>query len=109
MAKYGALLRTNTELTHEGKAHIGVLFLTNDGYSPMCGHATIALGRFLIDTWDTSIFPKREEIDVDAGTLTAKINLHAPCGLVEITVPVTPDGKRSDPSRKVSFLPMQGH
>ena len=101
---YGALLRPHTELTAIGKAHIGVLFLTGEGYSTMCGHATIALGRFLIDTHDKTIFPPRDAIPVDLTTKTATINLHAPCGLVVVTVPVTSNGRKSDPSRPVSFL-----
>jgi len=43
---YGAVLRQSTELVDAGLADIGVIFMTNDGYSNMCGHATIALGRF---------------------------------------------------------------
>jgi len=101
---YGALLRPQTELTTTGKAHIGVLFLTGEGYSTMCGHATIALGRFLTDTHDKTIFPLRDSVPVDMSTNTATINLHAPCGLVVVTVPVTSDGHKSDPSRPVSFL-----
>lgn len=100
---YGALLRPETELTRSGDAHIGVLFMTNDGYSTMCGHATIALGRFLVDIHDESIFPRRNELIYDPTTNTIKLNLHAPCGLVEVTVPTTPDGAKSDPSRPVSF------
>jgi trans-L-3-hydroxyproline dehydratase len=101
---YGALLRKETELTMSGEAHIGVLFLTNDGYSTMCGHATIALGRFLVDTQDLSVFPRRNEVQHDPQSKTSVINLHAPCGLVRITVPVTEDGDRSDQSRPVTFV-----
>src|ERR1051326_2946907 len=36
---YGAILRPETELTASGYAHIGVLFMHNEGYSTMCGHA----------------------------------------------------------------------
>ena len=46
---YGAVLRPRTELTESEQAYIGVLFLTNEGYSTMCGHATLALGRLLVD------------------------------------------------------------
>jgi len=101
---YGALLRPQTELTATGAAHIGVLFLTGEGYSTMCGHATIALGRFLIDTHDKTVFPFRDSVPTDPSTNTATINLHAPCGLVVVTVPVTSDGHKSDPSRPVSFV-----
>jgi trans-L-3-hydroxyproline dehydratase len=100
---YGALLRPQTELTTSGEAHMGVLFMTNDGFSTMCGHATIALGRFLVDTHDKSIFPRRDELLHDPKTSTIKLNLHAPCGLVKVTVPTTPDGTKSDPSKPVSF------
>lgn len=101
---YGAILRKETELTMSGEAHIGVLFLTNEDYSTMCGHATIALGRFLVDTQDLSVFPRRGEVQHDPETKTSCINLHAPCGLVQITVPTIEDGTRSDPSRPVTFL-----
>ena len=30
-------------------AHMAVLFLHNEGYSTMCGHAVIALGRYAVD------------------------------------------------------------
>ena len=101
---YGAILRQETELTRSGEAHIGVLFMTNEGYSTMCGHATIALGRLLVDTEDLDVFPRRNEVRYDSQSMTATINLHAPCGLVRITVPVMEDGKRSDPSRPVTFI-----
>ncbi|KAH0840391.1 Trans-L-3-hydroxyproline dehydratase [Fonsecaea pedrosoi] len=101
---YGAILRPQTELTTSGKADMGVLFMTNDGYSTMCGHATIALGRFLVDTHDLAIFPRRNEIKYDPHTRYAVINLHAPCGLVEVTVPTNEDGSASDPQRPVSFV-----
>ena len=101
---YGAVLRPQTEHTDAGKAHMGVLFLTNDGYSTMCGHATIALGRFLVDTHDSNVFPRRKELKFDASTKTVSLMLHAPCGLVNVTVPTTADGSRSDPTRPVSHL-----
>lgn len=100
---YGAILRPVTELTKTGKAHMGVLFTHNEGYSTMCGHATIALGRFLVDTLDKEVFPLRDQVRVDEETLTALVKIHAPCGLVEITVPVRKDLK-SDSSRPVSFI-----
>ncbi|GIZ44958.1 hypothetical protein CKM354_000814200 [Cercospora kikuchii] len=101
---YGAVLRQDTEYTATGEAHIGVLFLTNEGYSTMCGHATIALGRFLIDTHDKTVFPRRDEVKHDSAARTAKLILHAPCGLVEVTVPTNADGTKSDPTRPVSHI-----
>ncbi|KIV93079.1 hypothetical protein PV10_04323 [Exophiala mesophila] len=101
---YGAILRPETELTKSGEAHIGVLFTTNDGYSTMCGHATIALGRLLLDTHDLDFFPRRNDIKHDAETRTATLNLHAPCGLLKVSVPVNAEGSASDPTRPVSFV-----
>jgi len=101
---YGAILCRDTELTRSGEAHIGVLFTTNEGYSTMCGHATIALGRFLVDTEDLDVFPRRNQLSVDRESITVQVNLHAPCGLVKITVPVLENSSRADTSRPVSFI-----
>ncbi|KAJ9602237.1 hypothetical protein H2200_013357 [Cladophialophora chaetospira] len=101
---YGAVLRPNTELTRTGQAHMGVLFLTNEGYSTMCGHAIIALGRFLVDTHDHKIFPRRNNITWNRSALVASLNIHAPCGILRVKVPVKKDGKSSDPTRPVSFV-----
>lgn len=100
---YGAILTPETELTKSGEAHIGVIFTQNEGYSTMCGHATIALGRMLVDA-DEHIFPRRSQLEYHSETQTTTLKLHAPCGLLDVTVPTTADGKRSDPSRPVSFL-----
>ncbi|KAJ7196843.1 proline racemase [Mycena pura] len=99
---YGAILIAETELTRSGEADIGVLFCHNEGYSTMCGHATIALGRFLVDTRDLDIFPRRNALVYDAEAGTTALRLHAPCGVIHVQVP-TDDG-HSDASRPVSFL-----
>ncbi|OQD62598.1 hypothetical protein PENPOL_c011G02357 [Penicillium polonicum] len=99
---YGAILRPETELVASGKAHMGVLFMHNEGFSTMCGHATIALGRFLVDV-DEEVFPRRKELRYDPVSRTTTLNLHVPCGVVEVTVPTLASGK-SDASRPVSFV-----
>ncbi|KAE8356696.1 hypothetical protein BDV28DRAFT_126755 [Aspergillus coremiiformis] len=101
---YGAIIIPETELVLSGEADMGVLFTHGEGYSTMCGHATIALGRFLVDTHDLNVFPRRDALRFDADSQSVQINLHAPCGLIRVTVPTTPDGKKSDPSRSVSYL-----
>ncbi|KAJ7699749.1 hypothetical protein B0H14DRAFT_3035221, partial [Mycena olivaceomarginata] len=68
----------------------------------MCGHATIALGRFLVDTHDLSIFPHRDKLPHDEATEVTTLRLHAPCGVVHVSVH-TDDG-HSDATRPVSFL-----
>ena len=108
-AMYGALLVHETELTATGVADIGVLFMHNEGWSTMCGHATIALGRLLVDSGAESssgLFPA-SKLHLDEKTLTTAIKLHCPCGVVNVTVPVTvgPQGRlQSDPERPVSFI-----
>lgn len=105
---YGAALIPQTELTLSGEADMGVLFLHHAGWSTMCGHATLALGRFLVDTHDPAVFPLRHQLlardRVDAGARTVELRLHAPCGVVRVTVPTNEDASKADPSREISFL-----
>jgi trans-L-3-hydroxyproline dehydratase len=62
-------------------ADMAVLFIHNEGYSTMCGHATIALGRYALD--QGLIKPDAQGI--------ARLKLQCPCGLVEVSV--EPDGR----------------
>ncbi|KAL2178408.1 uncharacterized protein P884DRAFT_258498 [Thermothelomyces heterothallicus CBS 202.75] len=106
---YGALLVNETELTATGEADIGVIFMHTAGYSPMCGHATIAVSRFLVDFDPETcpgLFPKRN-FRLDEETMTTALKLHCPCGVVNVTVPVVngPYGRlQSDPKRPISFI-----
>ncbi|KAJ5804931.1 hypothetical protein N7474_010818 [Penicillium riverlandense] len=101
---YGALIVRDSELIASGEAHIAVLYLHNEGYSTMCGHAAIAMGRFLVDTHDPNVFPLRHSLPFDPTTETTTVNLHTPCGINRLTVPTTSDGRSADSSRPVSFL-----
>jgi trans-L-3-hydroxyproline dehydratase len=58
-------------------AAMAVLFMHNSGWSTMCGHATIALGRYAIEA---GIVPAVEPV--------TRFGLEAPCGLVEVSVAV---------------------
>lgn len=60
-------------------ADMAVLFIHNEGYSTMCGHATIALGRYALD---------RGLVKAGADGM-AKLNLQCPCGLVEVNIAAT--------------------
>jgi len=62
-------------------ADMAVLFMHNEGYSTMCGHAVIALGRYAIDQ---GIVTAQEPLTT--------VNIEAPCGLVVASVEVK-DGK----------------
>ncbi|KZL79977.1 proline racemase [Colletotrichum incanum] len=103
---YGAVLRPQTELVNSGEAHMGALFLTHEGYGVMCGHATIALGRFLVDCTDDTIFPRRRDLQFDGEKKQVEVRLHAPVGVVRITVPtVEVNGAwRTDTGRLITFL-----
>ncbi len=68
---YGALL-VEPSLA---EADIAVLFMHNEGYSTMCGHAVIALGRYAID-----------EGFVERQFPTTTVNIECPCGLVKVEV-----------------------
>jgi trans-L-3-hydroxyproline dehydratase len=68
------------------EADLAVLFIHNEGYSTMCGHATIALGRY---AFDTGLIKPEGDI--------ARLNLQCPCGLVRVRVALE-DGKPSQVS-----------
>jgi trans-L-3-hydroxyproline dehydratase len=74
---YGALL---VEPDLPG-ADLAVLFMHNEGYSTMCGHAIIALGRYAVDE---GLVARQEPVTT--------VNIEAPCGLIVASVEVT-DGK----------------
>jgi proline racemase len=74
---YGALL---VKPDHP-EAHLAVLFMHNEGYSTMCGHAVIALGRYAVDN---GLVPAAEPETL--------VNIQCPCGLVRAHVAVT-DGR----------------
>lgn len=74
---YGAILVPPSDPAYDA----AVLFTHASGYSTMCGHATVALGRFLYD---------RARLQ---GLTQTRFTLECPCGPVSIEV--TPD---SDPA-----------
>lgn len=80
---YGALL---VEPDLPG-ADLAVLFMHNEGYSTMCGHAIVALGRYAVD-----------EGLVEACEPLTRVNIECPCGMVEATVEV-----REGRAGRVSF------
>jgi len=57
------------------EAAFAVLFTHQEGYSTMCGHATIALGRWAVDTGRTPLLDGR-----------AAFKLEVPCGVVDVEV-----------------------
>src|SRR5262245_5967558 len=62
-------------------ADLAVLFVHNEGYSTMCGHAVIALGRWAVDHGIVKPRPP-----------TTRVGIECPCGLVEAWVAIE-DGR----------------
>ncbi|MGJ8569510.1 MAG: proline racemase family protein [Hoeflea sp.] len=80
--QYGALL---VEPDLPG-ADLAVLFMHNEGYSTMCGHAIVALGRYAVDQ---GLVPPGADVTI--------VNIECPCGLVRAEVTMR-DGKATDVS-----------
>jgi trans-L-3-hydroxyproline dehydratase len=70
---YGALL---VEPDLPG-ADLAMLFMHNEGYSTMCGHAIVALGRYAVDQ---GLVAAREPVTT--------VNIECPCGMVVASVEV---------------------
>lgn len=62
-------------------ADLAVLFTHQEGYSTMCGHATIAIGRWAVDTGRVALVDGR-----------ASFGLEAPCGVIRVEVETGEDG-----------------
>ncbi|HJM50105.1 MAG TPA: proline racemase family protein [Alphaproteobacteria bacterium] len=60
-----------------GEADLAVLFMHNEGYSTMCGHAVMALGRWAVDS---GLVAAREP--------ETEVAIQCPCGLVRTRVAV---------------------
>lgn len=61
----------------DDRADLSVLFMHHSGYSTMCGHATIALGRWAVESGR-----------VQATEPTTDFILECPCGLVNVSATV---------------------
>lgn len=74
-------------LVDSPNADFGVIFMHNAGYSTMCGHAVIALGRFAIDFGLVQPKPAGSpEPEVDENRQQVPVSIEAPCGVVNLLV-----------------------
>ena len=57
-------------------ADFGVVFLHNEGYSTMCGHATLAIAKLAVEAGWVKVEPHETKIQIEApcGVLTAFVN-----------------------------------
>lgn len=60
------------------EAALGVLFTHHEGYSTMCGHATIAIGRWMIDE---GLIARAEPV--------TRFAIEAPCGLLQLSAEIS--------------------
>ncbi|WP_462251250.1 proline racemase family protein [Ekhidna sp.] len=75
---YGVVITPSTV------ADFGVVFLHNEGYSTMCGHATLAIAKLAVEAgWVEKIEP------------LTKIKIEAPCGILDAFVTVK-NGKATE-------------
>ncbi len=75
---YGCILTP----PNDESGDFGIIFLHNEGYSTMCGHATIAIAKLAVEMgWVQKQFPE------------TKILIDAPCGRLEAFVKIAKDGK----------------
>lgn len=62
------------------EADFGIIFMHNEGYSTMCGHATIAITKLAVDMgW------------VQKSRPVTKLNIDAPCGLIHAYATIADD------------------
>eukprot|EP00794_Sanderia_malayensis_P011075 gene11075-12243_t len=88
--QYGALIVE----PDDDKADLAVLFMHNEGYSTMCGHAVIALGRFAIDYGYVKLSPSSLQQESHQ-----QVNIQCPCGLVQANVEI-----KNQKTSAVSFI-----
>ena len=94
---YGALIVT----PNHPDADIAVLFLHNEGYSTMCGHGVIALGRYIVDNKLNQSKPI--PVPDSLTKMNVPVVIQCPCGIVRAFVDVE-NGK----SESVSFISVPG-
>ena len=81
------------------EADLAVLFMHNEGYSTMCGHATIALGRYAVDR---GLVPAVEP--------QTELVIQCPCGPVTVVVEVANGKAGRIRFRSVeAFAPLLNH
>lgn len=78
---------------HSEMADLGVIFMHNEGYSTMCGHAVIALGRYAVDSGLLSTDVSRSSVG------EVPVFIECPCGVVKALVDIE-EGK----SGRVRFV-----
>merc|ERR1712228_151365 len=92
---YGVII---TEPDNAKEADFGVLFMHNEGYSSMCGHAVLALGRYAVDFGLINV-DKTQKSNI------VHVRIQCPCGIVTVNVECDKDFKSTG---NVSFVSAPG-
>ncbi|KAF2149454.1 Diaminopimelate epimerase-like protein, partial [Myriangium duriaei CBS 260.36] len=112
---YGAVILPSTSNEKANTAQVAFICASEPGYTPMCGHATMALARFLVDypslinesllsEQERLALPSPDSYPYNADTQSKQIHIEVPCGILDVTVPVLSQDGRSDPNRPASFI-----
>ena len=64
---------------NDDNADFGILFIHNEGYSSMCGHAIIAISKLAVEmSWVKNTYPQTKlEIDAPCGRITSRVNINS--------------------------------
>jgi len=102
---YGCLI---TEPDNRKDADFAVLFMHNEGYSSMCGHAIIALGRYAVDFGIIEPLQNGDDEKADHKKKDNRsvIRIQCPCGIVTVSVEIDPKTGKS--TGNVSFVSAPG-
>jgi proline racemase len=91
---YGAiLLSPNPSATQEEESDFGVLFMHNEGYSTMCGHAIIALTTLAVDQGWIDGSGSGNVIKKEGQPDEVPVAIDAPCGRILAHAVLSDEGK----------------
>merc|ERR1719245_3042751 len=72
------------------QADIAALFMHNEGYSSMEGHAVLALGRYAVDF---KLIKDKDDDEKSQAGGARLVRIQCPCGIVSVTVSVNASGQ----------------
>ena len=85
---YGCILTSPNDET----ADFGILFMHNEGFSTMCGHAIIAISKLAVEMgWKEKSLPQTHlEIDAPCGRISSRVNLDKSGKVIDIEFDCVP-------------------
>lgn len=85
---YGCILTPPNDDT----ADFGILFMHNEGFSTMCGHAIIAISKLAVEMgWKEKSYPQTSlEIDAPCGRISSRVNLNEKRDILDVKFDCVP-------------------